>query len=190
MRNMNDLLRIVCSYLNKKKMEYAIIGGIAVLAHGIPRTTMDLDIIVQVDQAAIDGFVLHLKKKGFFADAEDARDALRERTHFTAQDKRSGLRVDIKGVYNEMDRRTMMRRMVVRHNGLKMSVETPEDLITAKLVYGSDQDIRDAEGVFLRQKGRLDMKYLAAACRANGVARELAAMVKRVGRYKEQGSGN
>ena len=180
MRKMHEILMLVCGFLNDRNMEYVLIGGIVVSIHGIPRSTIDMDIIISLDGKALEDLIYFLKHNGFAVGLEDAQAAFLERSHFTADDTRSQLRLDIKGIYNEMDRRTMARRVSFNFKGVDLMVETPEDLIAAKLFYGSEQDIRDAEGVYLSHNGRLDMKYLKASCQSYGITKELAAMVRRV----------
>jgi hypothetical protein len=62
--------------------------------------------------------------------------------------------------------------------GVAMMIETPEDLIAAKLHLGSERDRLDAEGVFISKKGALDLQYLSAICRSCGVSNELASMMR------------
>jgi hypothetical protein len=176
MRKMNEILPLVCSYLNESNAEYVIVGGIVVSIHGVPRSTTDLDVIVSLEEKSLANLVEFLKKNGFHASIEDARAAFAEHSHFTAEDTLSHLRLDIKGVYNEMDRNALARRMKFNFKGVNLMIETPEDLIAAKLHFGSDQDIRDAEGVYRMQKDRLDLSYLEAACKSYGVSEALKAL--------------
>jgi hypothetical protein len=179
---MHEILPLVCGYLNATGTEYVVIGGIAVSIWGDPRTTMDLDVMISLEENAVEKFVEFLKKNGFMTTLEDAWAAFAERSHFTAEDTLSSLRLDIKGVYNEMDRKTIARRMKFNFNGADIMIETPEDLISAKLYFGSDQDLRDAEGIYRLQKDKLDMDYLDAACKSYGVAKEFVALKKAAAR--------
>ena len=40
---MIDAYKNICELLNRHKVEYLVIGGIAVIAHGYPRSTGDVD---------------------------------------------------------------------------------------------------------------------------------------------------
>lgn len=52
--------------LNKKKVRYLIVGGIAVNLHGFPRVTGDLDIMLNLkDNKSVNGFVEVIKVLGF-----------------------------------------------------------------------------------------------------------------------------
>ena len=179
MRKMHEILALVCGYLNRQKIGYVLVGGIAVSIHGIPRSTIDADLILSLEEKALPGMILFLKKNGFRASLEDARAAFAERSHFSAEDTLSHLRLDIKGIYNEMDRNAYERRIRFGFNGVEMMIESPEDLIAAKLHFGSGQDLRDAEGVFILKSGKLDLEYLKCICRSYGVSKELGALMKR-----------
>ncbi|MEW5937648.1 MAG: hypothetical protein AB1665_07510, partial [Candidatus Thermoplasmatota archaeon] len=110
MRSMEEMLKLACTYLNERGVEYVVVGGIAVIAYGEPRTTADADILIQMGIGGMRDFAKYLDANGFFSDPNDIEDAMRERTHFSAVDRESLFRLDIKGVYGEMDRRTMARR--------------------------------------------------------------------------------
>jgi hypothetical protein len=183
---MDDVLEVVCGFLNHEGMDYVVVGGLAVIFHGIPRTTMDADIILQIEGDEIPRLVEFLKENGFFASLEDMRDAFREKTHCTVEDKESMIRLDLKGVYNEMDRRTFSRKMDFDYKGTKVFIASAEDTIANKLVFGSEQDLRDAEGIYVRQMQRLDMDYLEEICKEMGVQEDLKRLKKRVKRILKE----
>ena len=183
MRSMNDLLRIACGFLNENDSQYVLVGGIAVIAYGIPRTTMDADFIIQMEPEDLRSFAKFLGEHDFFSDPEDIDAALRERSHFSAEDRDSLLRLDIRGVYSEMDRRTLKNRRSIDFDGMKIYLAIPEDIVFGKLLYGSDQDIKDAESIYVRQLPSLDIKYLEDICGAEGLRQKLDEMRQRVEKY-------
>ncbi|MEW6592623.1 MAG: DUF6036 family nucleotidyltransferase [Candidatus Hadarchaeota archaeon] len=166
----------MCGFLDKEKIDYVMVGGMVVNFHGLPRTTMDVDLILQIEEKNILKLVEFLKRNDFFASTGDLNAALREKSHCTVQDKKSMFRLDIKGVYNEMDKRTFKNRKSFRYKGTKIYIASAEDTIANKLVFGSEQDLKDAEGIFIRQLGKLDMKYLERICVEMGVGKELAGL--------------
>jgi predicted nucleotidyltransferase len=44
---MLNQLKGVFSFLQKHKVKYVVIGGIAAVLHGVPRATFDLDILIE-----------------------------------------------------------------------------------------------------------------------------------------------
>jgi hypothetical protein len=189
MRSMNEVLKLVCTFLNGEEVEYVVVGGLAVLFYGIPRTTIDIDLIIAADMAETKQFVEFLKANDFFADEEDIKAALEEKSHATIEDKTSLVRLDIKGVYSENDLITLKRRGKVSLVDFEFYVASPEDMIANKLLFGSEQDIKDAEGIYVRQFDNLDMGYLAERCKKLDVVEELSAMKRRVERYMVEKGG-
>ncbi|HIH97895.1 MAG TPA: hypothetical protein HA346_02675 [Thermoplasmata archaeon] len=64
-------------------------------------------------------------------------------------------------------------------------IASPEDTLANKLLFGSEQDIKDAEGIWVRQRN-LDIKYLEGRCRTLGVWEEFVEMKKRVAKYLKE----
>ena len=56
-------LETVSSFLDGKDLRYAVIGGVALAAYGLPRTTLDLDFVV--DGEAQEALVPFLESLGF-----------------------------------------------------------------------------------------------------------------------------
>jgi len=183
MRSMDDILRIACEYLNEHNTEYVIVGGMTVIAYGSPRTTMDADFIIQMEIEDMKAFAAFLGDNGFYSEPDDIETALKEKSHFSAVDKETPLRLDIKGVYNETDARTLENRRPMTFQGIKMFLASPEDVIWGKLSYGSEQDIEDAEGIYARQLPSLDISYLEGICESSGLRKKLDEMRRRVEKH-------
>ena len=75
------------------------------------------------------------------------------------------------------------RRIGIEIDGMKIYVASPEDVIANKLLFGSEQDIRDAESIYVRQKGKIDTSYLEKRCMELGVHKEYKEMIERVKKY-------
>jgi len=186
MRRIEDVIRDITKILEEERVNYVIIGGIAVVAWGNIRTTRDIDIILYINAKDADGLEAALKKEKFSIQAEDIRDALKERSHFTIFDELSEYYIDTKGIYSENDRITLERRRRVSLADLAFFVASPEDTIANKLLFGSEQDVKDAEGIYARQFGNLDMAYLEERCKRLGVYDEFLTMKKRVERRMQE----
>lgn len=184
MRNIDELFSLVCEFLNKEKIDYVIVGGLVVILQGVPRTTFDVDLILQIPESKIKSFITFLIRNDLFANEEDLRVAFKEKSHCTIEDKKSMLRLDIKGIYTEFDEETLKRRKSFNYKGTKLYIASPEDTIASKLLFGSEQDIKDAEGIYVRQRGKLDLNYLKKRCRKLNVYSEFLAMKKIVERIE------
>jgi len=139
------------------------LSGFVVIFYGNPRTTMDLDVVMQISHdnlSYIEKIVKFFKENGFFADTENMQNAFREHSHCTVEYKETMFRIDIKGVYNEMDKRTIANKREVKFRGTKIYIASPEDTILNKLIFAREQDINDVLGIYARQKENLNEKYL------------------------------
>jgi hypothetical protein len=169
MRTIEQILEIVCEFLNKISIDYVIVGGFAVLFYGNPRTTMDIDYVIQLEDENIPVLVKFLQENSFHADEYDMRAAIKEKSHCTVEDMDTMFRLDIKGVYTEMDERTLRNKRMVELNDIAIWIASPEDTIVNKLVFAREQDIKDALGILVRQYDYLDIVYLENTAKKIGV---------------------
>jgi len=185
MRKIRDILDLVCNFMNENNINYVIVGGIAVLFYGNPRTTMDIDCVIQIDDINIPPLVKFLQDNDFFADEEDMKAAFKERSHCTVEDKGTMFRLDIKGVYNEMDERTIKNKKTVKLDHIVIYIASPEDTIANKLLFSREQDVNDAQGIYARQYDVLDMEYLENVCEKLGVRDALFDLKKKYEIYEK-----
>lgn len=169
MEDFPEILQFVCSYLNQNNIEYVVVGGVAVMYHGVPRTTVDIDFIIQLDDSAIPAFVDFLNSKGFTASTEDLRAALDEKSHSTFFFKKSLLRLDIQGVNSEFDKMTLERAFSVDMLGSSVMIGSAEDTLVNKILFRGEQDMRDALGIFARNQENLNFGYIKSTCTMLGI---------------------
>jgi len=189
MSRIKDLVMKVGQYLNEHDIEYVIVGGFANNIYGVIRSTSDIDLLLMIDPKKALAFVQFLKDMDMMADLEDLEVALNEKSHFSAVDKETIFRLDIKGIYTEMDKRTLKNRRAIDFHGTTIFFASPEDTIANKLFFGSPQDIHDAEGIYLRQHAFLDLDQLQKTCGLLKVRRKFELMSKRLAPELEKGSG-
>lgn len=51
--------------LSEKQVKYVVVGGIALVLHGVVRMTADLDLLVQMDKENITKFILAMEELGY-----------------------------------------------------------------------------------------------------------------------------
>jgi len=61
--NFENVLAVVSDFLEEKSVHFAVIGGVAIVAYGLPRTTLDLDLIVE--SSAQDDLIRFLESRGY-----------------------------------------------------------------------------------------------------------------------------
>lgn len=164
MRDPEDILKLVCRFLNESGAEYAIVGGFAVMYHGRPRATADIDFIMSMTPTDVDPFVAFLLGNGFFASAEDMRSAFEEGAHCTVEDRETLFRLDIRNASGEMDMRVLAHRVRVMFDDVPLFLASAEDTIINKLLFGREMDIHDALSIWVRRAGKLDTGYIVQNC--------------------------
>ena len=186
MRDLAVVVREATRVLSSLRVRYVIVGGVGANLFGRPRSTFDVDLILDIQEGDAERLSRAFRARGFSVSSEDVRDALRERAHFTVHDLRSEYRLDCKGAYSARERVALEMRRRVRSGKAFLYVDAPEDLIVAKLLFGSPQDVLDAEAVYARQLPKLDLRRVSSLARRFGVVTEWQALRRRVDRILEE----
>jgi hypothetical protein len=141
-----------------------VTGSMASNFWGIPRSTHDLDFVVQIPPTAVAGVVKEFSDN-FFMDEDSVRAAFRPPHQFNAIDRRSALKVDFwMSAGSPFEREMFIRRQRLPMLGEPAWDATPEDIILHKLFWNritpSERQLSDAAGVWLVQRVKLDLNYL------------------------------
>jgi len=148
---------------------YVIGGSLASTVHGVVRTTLDTDIVADLNLQQARPFA-DLLAGAFYLDSESIRHAIRIRSSFNVIHLATMFKVDVfvpKG--RPFDRQQMARRqpwVADPDSGRVFFVASPEDTILAKLAWYrlgdeiSDRQWRDILGVLAVQGDRLDFAYM------------------------------
>ena len=162
--NERELLVDCLRRLNRTGVIYYLTGSMASNYWGIPRTTHDLDFVVQLPTTAVPRIVQEFS--GDFYIEEAAVRAVYEPPHqFNAIDTRSALKVDfwLAGP-DSFDQEMLRRRVQVTLFGEPAWISTAEDVILHKLLWNrispSGRQMGDAAGVVAVQAESLDTDYL------------------------------
>jgi hypothetical protein len=162
--NEQELLADCLRRLNRTGVTYYLTGSMASNYWGIPRTTHDLDFVVQLPVSAVPCVVREFSGD-FYIEEAAVRAAFQPPHQFNAIDTRSALKVDFWLPKPEpFDREMLRRRMQVTLFNEPAWIATAEDVILHKLVWNritpSDRQLGDAAGVVAVQADALDKEYL------------------------------
>lgn len=148
---------------------YVIGGSMASTAHGRIRTTLDVDIVADLQPAHVDVLVQALGE-AFYVDANAARNAIQHRSSFNLIHLETMFKVDIFIPKDRpFDRQQLARRekQVIGTDPDQMAyVASAEDIILAKLEWYrlggevSERQWRDIQGILEVSGNRLDQAYL------------------------------
>lgn len=179
MRGLKKVVKDFVKILKKQKIQYAIVGGIAVSTWGNVRTTRDIDIIILIKIEDINKFTDELKKNDFSISKDDFILGMKENTHITVFDNLSEYHIDILVANKESHFLTLKNSVAIDFFGIKINFASPEDTIANKLLFGSEQDIKDAIGIYIRQEENLNNEYLIKICKKLSVYRKFLAMKRK-----------
>lgn len=159
--------------LREAGVDHVFVGSLAVAAFGVPRTTAHVDVVVDYRVEDSPALAEAFRRYGFQVSPEDLRNAPTERSHCKVHDPRSAFHVDLAPVIGRAGEEVIRQAVRVQWRGTTLPVAAPEHTIVMKLVYGSEQDIEDALGIYVRQRGRLDTARMREFARSQGVLQTL-----------------
>ncbi len=160
----DEILGWVTEQLEHCSIPYMIAGSFASNMHGLPRTTQDADIIVELDVSSIDKLSQALGED-FYFDVSAAKEAIRQGMISNIIHYESGFKVDLILRKNrQFSREEFQRRQLQQLAGKNCWFATAEDTIIAKLEWSkmgkSERQFFDAVTVAKVQINNLDMDYL------------------------------
>ena len=166
--SVEDLLRRVVDALATAEVPFMIAGSFASTVHGLPRTTQDLDLVIDPpDRAAVDRLLSALDPLAYYADVDAAHDAFLRRSMFNVIDHASGWKVDLIIRKNRaFSREEFARRVPMKLLEVDVFVASAEDTIVAKLEWSklggrSERQLRDVAGIVATLGPALDLVYVA-----------------------------
>jgi hypothetical protein len=160
---------LVTQTLERLGIPYAVGGSLASSLHGVMRSTLDVDIVADMQAEHIRPLVEALSKE-FYADAEMMRDAIEHQSSFNLIHYETAFKVDIfirkSRPFDQMQLNRRRLSIIANDPEESVYVTSPEDTILAKLEWYrmggevSDRQWRDILGVLKTRAGELDLEYL------------------------------
>jgi hypothetical protein len=159
-----ELFQRTIKILDQVDIPYMVTGSFAVNFFGIPRTTHDIDFVIEIRSSDAERFA-DAFPRDFYADADMIRQAVASQSMFNIIDPNSGVKIDFWIVKrNPFDQERFRRRREQNVFGERVFMPTPEDTIISKLLWyqeaQTDKHLNDARGVWEIQQDTLDQDYL------------------------------
>lgn len=165
--NPEELLKSITEVLAELKIPYAITGGFAASVWGNPRSTADIDIIIELMEKNVGPLTKKVSSldKNFYVDEDMARDAVIHKSEFNFIDPDCGLKVDFFVMDNTSYNKLKIKRAILRDlYGAKALFVSPEDLILSKLIWSketySQKQFEDIKTVLRNKEIKLDYNYI------------------------------
>ncbi|MBA2287592.1 MAG: hypothetical protein H0W02_19120 [Ktedonobacteraceae bacterium] len=181
----------VIETLDRLEIDYYVGGAVASLAHGIYRTTADVDIIAEISLEKVQAFV-HSLQETYYVDADMIKDAIKHRSEFNVIHLDTMFKVDIflpkRRPFDQAVRhRVQKTELKILEERSIFNMESPEDVILSKLEWYkigggvSERQWGDILGVLKVQRQKLDREYLRHWAVEIGVADLLTRALQEAG---------
>jgi len=180
----------VIAIFEKLGIRYSIGGSLASSAFGIPRATMDIDIVADIKQENVP-LLQECLEKEFYADMDMIMEAVRRKSSFNIIHLESLYKVDIFILQEHpFDLQALARRVqkkVSEDTSQEPFFSTPEDIILNKLKWYKDgggvseRQWNDILGVLKVQGKNLDMLYLSEWAEKLNLSALLARAIEEAG---------
>jgi hypothetical protein len=159
------LLRKIIAALEAAHIPHMVVGSFASTAHGEPRTTRDLDLVIDPRPDQLNELLAALDAEHYYVDSDVAHDALRHRSMFNIIEIATGWKLDLViRKARPFSIEEMQRRTITKILGMDVPIATAEDTIIAKLEWSklgaSDRQLKDIAGILRVRGADLDFEYI------------------------------
>lgn len=159
----------ICGEIN---LNYVIVGGLAAILRSKPRTTMDIDIILEDNPKKIKKFLELLKVNDFDVMENQTKLAFESGENASIFDNLSTMRLDIKIAQKAIDQNALKSSQLEEYFGLKLKVASVNFILLGKIWFLGDisdlredeyleyNDIKDFINVYLENLSNIDFDWL------------------------------
>jgi hypothetical protein len=179
-------LRAVAAVLELRPHQGAVIGGIGVIARGVPRLTRDVDVTFAADKLVLEELVRDLGTVAIVPRIPDALAFCRESQVLLLRETTSQVDVDLSLAWLPFELEAIASAPTESVAGVRLPIVRAEDLVIYKAIAWRPQDQQDVERLLSLHAGALDLdrirRYVAQLGEALEIdrLRELDAMITRV----------
>ncbi|NOY65696.1 MAG: nucleotidyl transferase AbiEii/AbiGii toxin family protein [Nitrospirae bacterium] len=154
-----ELLRKIGVALERHNIPYMVIGGQAVLLHGEPRLTRDIDITLGVDLHKLQQVLSVIKELELGILVENIESFVRQTMVIPCLDEPTGIRVDFIFSYTPYEQQAISRALKVNILNQNVCFASAEDVIIHKIFAGRARDLEDVKNIIIKNPG-LDIEYI------------------------------
>ena len=160
-----EVFRRIITALAGAGINYMLTGSFASAYYGAPRSTQDIDVVIEATEEQLRLFVGLLSPDEYYADLQSALDARIHESMFNVVDYATGWKIDlIIRKSRDFSVEEFSRRRPVTLDGLELYAATAEDVLLSKLEWAkrsqSRRQVDDAASILRTRKDSLDFAYL------------------------------
>ena len=184
--NQHELLRFTVNVLESIQVKYFVVGSFASAVYGEPRSTHDIDIVVELNPKSVEAICDAFPSPEFYCSREAARAALVNRRMFNVIHPDSGNKIDFmiarKDAWGRSQMSRRLRKPIV--GDVEAYLAAPEDTILGKLWFydegGSERHLRDIAAMLQVSGSEIDREYIEHWCAELDLAEPWRAVLKRL----------
>lgn len=163
--NVAEVFRRITATLDQAGIPYMLTGSFASAYYGVPRSSQDIDLIIEATPAQLRTFIQLLPSGEYYADLEMALEAHKHQSLFNVIDLLQGWKIDL--IFRKsrpFSEEEFRRRQQVVLQGFTIFTASAEDVVVAKLEWAkraqSRRHIEDVAGILRMRWDSLDHAYL------------------------------
>jgi hypothetical protein len=155
--SMAGALRALADALDEIPALSMIIGGIAVIAAGVPRETIDIDATILGRTSDLELVLAALARQQIVPRITDAIRFAQERQLLLLLHEPSGVTMEISFAWLPFEEEALSRAVTTNFSGVSLRVAIPEDLIVYKAAAWRDRDRSDIERLLTLHGDKIDL---------------------------------
>jgi len=159
-------LRALGDGLTELGVPWMIIGGVAVIARGVARFTVDIDAVLWGPAVDLEQALGTLGRHEITPRIDEAAGFARQHQVLLLQHAPSGVPLDLSLAWLPFEDEAIRAGQECDYAGVRIRVPRPDDLIVYKLVAARPRDLDDAETLLLLHGRTLDVPRIRRLVRA------------------------
>jgi hypothetical protein len=163
----------VAKVIERHQGRAAIIGGIAVIARGVPRLTRDIDVAIAGEDISVPDLAAELSEVGVVPRISDALAFAEESQVLLVRHRESGVDIDVSRAWLAFELEALSAASFESLGGVRTAIVLPEDLIIFKAVAWRPQDQQDVERLLALYGSRIDLERIRRHVKEFGEALEV-----------------
>ena len=170
-----EAVRVVLNGLASVNLPHLVTGGLASNHYGIPRSTKDADIVLQMEPLAFAKFSSALPP-ALTLDSQITFETITGSRRHIITVERSNFRIELFLLGSDPHHQERFRRRVravIAEIDLETWIPTAEDMVIQKVRWNRDKDREDTKDMIGVQGERLDWPYIERWCDAHGTRARL-----------------
>lgn len=158
----DDAVAALARALDEFGVPWMLLGGVAVIASGVARTTLDVDATLSGQRTDLDGLLATLARHAIEPRLSDALEFARRRQVLLARHTPSGVEVDVSLAWLPFEEQALAASHSQQFGDVRVRVPRPDDLLVFKLVAARPRDLDDAEKLLLLHGAQVDLRHMRA----------------------------